>query len=484
MNRFSKILFLMALLTPALAQAQRPSNTMHTNSATLYLDRAVAAARADDKVKLFDQALNAARLGVSSAAGNPRTWFVLGQVHAAMGNALAADSALDRAEQIYPEYVKDTETERLRAYVNASNAGVQAIQANDLATAVTALEGASQVYNKRPTALLNLGAVYTRMNNREGAIAAFRTALEIMRGPHRQGLKPEDEKQWAEWEETVSLNLAQQLALADKNEEAAAAYEEFLKRNPDNNLIRSNLAIVYGRMGKRDEAARVYNDLLGKDLSADDFFRVGVGLRRAQQYERAAEAFTKAVTKNPQMQEAYFNVAYVLWELIQPIEDARSKATAAEKTKLANQLQPMYEKLLTNAIKSREYDPTNRNILALMQRAYRGLAELTTDTKQANEWRLKIPPLITQYEALPFEVVAPLMTVDGNKVTVDGKIVNIKTTKGQPMKIKFTLIDAAGAELGSQEVSVPAPDVEAEADFKADFTVQGTPAGWKYVVVN
>src|SRR5690606_15921025 len=110
-------------------------------------------------------------------------------------------------------------------------------------------EGAAQVYDKRPTALLNLGSVYARQNNSEGAARAYRGALEILRGPARQELKPEEEKQWAEWEEAVSQNLAQILAVAGKDEEAAAAYEEYLKRNPDNMTAMTNLAVVYNRLG-------------------------------------------------------------------------------------------------------------------------------------------------------------------------------------------------------------------------------------------
>lgn len=483
MSRMGRVLFILALLTPALAEAQRPGNTMHTTSALLYLNRAVQSNVPQEKAKLFDQALNAAKQGVQAAAGNSKTWFVLGSVHAALGNAAAADSAFDRAEQLWPEYTKETDTERLRAYVNASNAGVLAIQANDLPKATAALEGAALVYNKRPTALLNLGAVYTRSGNREGAITAFRSALEILRGPARQGLKPEEEKQWAEWEEAISLNLAQLLAMAEKNEEAVAAYTDYLKRNPDNTMIKSNLAVVYSRMGRRDDAARIYRELLGADLSAEDFFRVGIGLRRAQQLDQAAEAFRKAIAKNPQSQEAYFNQAYVLWETIQPLEDARAKAKPADQAAMKNQLRPMYEQLLENAVKSREFDPTNRNVLALMQRAYRGLAELAPDVKSANEYKLKVPPLITTYEALPFEVTGLAMTTEDKKTTVEGKIVNVKTTKGQPMKIKLSLLNVAGQEIGSQEVSVVAPDVEAEADFKVEFTTDAPPAGWKYEVV-
>src|SRR5688572_15978930 len=385
MRRISQTLLALALLTPALAEAQRPANSMHTNSAQLYLGRAVGTQVAAEKAKLFEQALGAATQGVQTQPGNSKTWFVLGTVYAAMGDAIGADSAFDKAEQMWPEYKKETETERLRAFAAASNKGVLALQQNDLPTAITALEGASKVYDKRPTALLNLGTIYARQNKPAEAVAAFRAALAILRGPERAALKPEEEKQWAEWEEAVSLNMAQMLALSDKNDEAAVAYEEYLKRNPNNTLVRSNLAVVYSRMGKREEAARVYNELLSQDLTAEDFFRVGVGLRRAQQLDRAAEAFTKSLAKNPHSQESYFNLAYTLWETIQPLEEARGKAPAAEQTRMATQLRPMYEQLLQNAIKSREFDPTNRNVLALMQRAYRGLADLTKDVKQQNE---------------------------------------------------------------------------------------------------
>jgi tetratricopeptide (TPR) repeat protein len=483
MSRIGKVLFILALATPAMAVAQRPSNTMFTTSAQLDLKKAVESQVPAEKQKFFAKALESAQKGVQAAAGNSRTWFTLGTVHAAMGNAIAADSAFDKAEELWPDYKKDTEIERLRAFVNASNAGVMAIQANDLAKATESLQGAAAVYDKRPTALLNLGSVYTRTNNREGAITAFRGALAILRGPARQGLKPEEEKQWAEWEEATALNLAQLLAMAEKNEEAVAAYEDYLKRNPENTMIKSNLAVVYSRMGKRDDAARIYRELLGADLPAEDFFRVGVGLRRAQQLDQAAEAFRKSIVKNPQQQEAYFNLAYTLWETIQPLEDARAKAKPADQAAMVNQLKPMYEQLLAAAVKSREFDPTNRNVVALMQRAYRGLAEMTKDVKQANEYKLKVPPLIQAYDALAFEVTGIVMTTADKKTTVEGKIINVKTPKGQPMKIKLSLLNNAGAEIGTQEVSVVAPEVEAEADFKAEFTTEAAPAGWKYSVV-
>ena len=91
-------------------------------------------------------------------------------------------------------------------------------------------------------------------------------------------------------------------------------------------------------------------------------------------------------------------------------------------------------------------------------------------------------PLITEYDALPFEVTGITADVQENKVTIEGKIVNIKTTRGQPMKIRLAVVDASGKELAAKDIAVTAPDVEAEADFKEEFNVTGY-AGWKYTIV-
>jgi uncharacterized membrane protein len=107
---------------------------------------------------------------------------------------------------------------------------------------------------------------------------------------------------------------------------------------------------------------------------------------------------------------------------------------------------------------------------------------LTTEVAMQNAYKLKIPPLIKEFDALPFEVTAITADVQENKVTIEGKVVNIKTTKGQPMKFRLAVVDSTGKELAAQDVSVTAPDVEAEADFKAEFNVSGY-AGWKYSVV-
>ena len=56
MNRFGGVVLALVLLAPAWATAQsRPASTMHTNSASLYLDRAKRSNREDEKKDLLEK---------------------------------------------------------------------------------------------------------------------------------------------------------------------------------------------------------------------------------------------------------------------------------------------------------------------------------------------------------------------------------------------------------------------------------------------
>jgi Flp pilus assembly protein TadD len=388
--------------------------------------------------------------------------------------------------------VKETDIERLRAYVASFNEGVTAIQKNDLAGAIKNLQAASAVYHKKPTAALNLGNLYARTNDTDKAAAAYRQALAIMRGPERKALSPADEKQWAEWEEAASFNLAQILATAEKNEEAAQAYVDYLSRNPNNVTAKSNLAIVYNRMGKTADAQKLYTELLAQDLSDEDYFLVGVGLFRGEQYGPAADAFRKAVAKNASFRDAYYNLAQAIYSQITPLEDKRSKAKPTEVKPIDDQLRPMYQELISVAQKARDLDPDNRNVLALLARGLRGMADV--DVKNATDWKNKTLAVMQEHQDLPYEVtdvaianVATAAAAAGaaaapTEAKVSGNVVNLKGTAGQPVKLSFSVLGKDGKVLATQDVTVTAPKTEDQVPFS--FTVKTTEplGGWKYVV--
>ena len=479
MNRVMKLLCAVLVLTPVAAQAQRPSATMQTRSAMLYLERAQKTQVAPERAKLLQQALEMATQGVQSQSGNSKTWFTLGQVYAELGDAVGADSAFDKAESMWPEYTKETEQERLKTFVNTFNAGVIAVQQNKPEEAIAKLEAAQKVYSKKPTPALNLGNLYARANNTEKAAASYRQALEILRGPERKALNAADEKQWAQWEEAAAFNLAQVLAQGNKDSEAAQAYQDYLARNPTNIIARSNLAIVLTRMGKKDEAAKTYQELLSQDLSDDEYFQVGVGLFRGEQYAQAADAFRKAIAKNTANRDAYYNLAQALYSQSTAVEEQRSKAKVADQKAFDAQLKPLYEELQKAAEKARELDPNNRNVLALLARSYRGMADVVP-TAAATEWKNKTLEVMKAHQDLPFEVTELAATTENGEIKITGNVVNLKATAGQPIALTFSFLGRNGQVLGTQDVTVTAPKVEDQVPFTVAFKTTEPWGGLKY----
>lgn len=482
MRRVSLMLAMGLMVVPAVASAQRPGNTMQIRSAELYLDRAERTQVPAEKSKLFEQAHEMALQAVAKDPDNSKTWFTLGRIYALQGNAIGADSAFDKAETMWPDYVKETDNERMRAYVTAFNEGVAAIQKNDLAAAIRNLEAAHTVYPKKPTAALNLGNLYAKANDADKAAAAYRTALGVLRGEYRKGLSEAEEKQWAQWEEAASFNLAQILATAQKDEEAAQAYTEYLQRNPTNNIARANLAVVYGRMGKKEEATRTYNELLAQDLSDEEFFQVGVGLFRGEQYVQAGEAFRKAVAKNPAFRDAYYNMAQSIYALASVLEDERAKAKATESKAIDAKLKPLYAELQAAAEKARELDPANRNVMALLARAYRGMADVV-DPKEAMDWKNRTLKVMEAHRDLPIEIMDVQVTNEAGEVKLSGNLVNLKATEGAPVKLKVTFLGKDGSVLGSQDLTITAPKTEDQVEFKAALKTDAPLGGWKYEIL-
>lgn len=491
------------------ASGNRPSNNMWTRSAALYLDRARNNPRPDEKKALYEQALQAALQSTEREPDNPRGWFLAGQAYVQLGDYARADSAFDRAESLYPAYVEDTEPERTRAWVMAYNAGVTALQQGNVEEAIRLLESADRISQKRPLARLNLGALYARQGDTEKAIAAYRGALEILRGPERGRLQGKEAEQWAEQEEIATFNLAQLLANAGRDHEAAQAYREYLARSPDNITAKTNLAVVLTRQANAllesppadssaaqaarakarqllAEAQEIYTELLSRpDLSDQQYFTAGVGLFRAEQHERAAEAFRKALAANPYFRDAAYNLVQSIYARTLDLEKARTETKGEEQKKIADQLRGLYQEMITHAEKIRQLDPNNATVLLLLARAYRGLADLAAaEPKVADGWRAKALEVLKAHEDLPFEVTEVVLSTEGQgKAQLRGQVQNLKLAQGTAVRLRLTLLGKDGAPIGTQEVTVTAPAAKERAPFEAAFETPQPPAGWRYEVL-
>jgi tetratricopeptide (TPR) repeat protein len=476
MKRFLGVLVALAVLMPMSAEAQKKNR--FTRSAEVYLNNAAEEGVTADKMKLLEQALEQASESVRTEPGNALGFLMAGRAHMGLGHVAAADSAFDRAEELHPAYKEETRPYRLNAWIAAFNKGVTHIQAGETDAAIAAMEAANAVYDGRPEALTALGQLYLQKNDAQKAEQAFRAGLEILRGPARQGLSPEDEAKWLANEENAVLMLANLLGDSQRDAEAATLYEEFLKTHPDNASAKTNLGVVLMRAGKADEARQIFTDLMAReDLEDSQLFNIGVGLFRAEQFELAATAFERAVTAVPYSFDALYNYGQALYAYAAELEKARQPNDAAATRKLVE----TYTKMGEAAKRVLEIDPTNRNTYMMLAQAHRSLGEL--DPSTAEESKRAVLATLQEHEAVPFEVKNVQVTPGEGKYSVMGNIKNIKATAGTPLKINFQLVDKAGTVLGQQEITVTAPAAEESERFTAEITAPETVEHWKYVVV-
>jgi len=484
MKRFGGVLIAAAMLAPAMASAQtRPSGGSDINSAEVYLDKARQSRNDKDRKDATERALASAQKAIAAKPDNPRAYLLAGQAHTLLGNILAADSMYDQAERLWPEYAATTERDRMQLWIRSYNAGIVAMNANNNAEAIAAFELADAIHAKRPTARLNLAKLYAQTNQLEKAADMYRKSLEILRGS-QQGLKPEEIQQWKTFEEAATFNLAQLLASTGKNEEAITEFKEFLTRNPTHTQAKVNLAVVYSRLNRTADAAKLYEELLSQDLTDVEFFNVGVGLYRSTQPVLAGEAFRKAIAKNPYMREAQYNLAQVLYAAANKLQEEKGTAKGEAVKAIDAKLLPIYTQMLDVTEKLRAIDPSSRNVLALRAQALRAMADLTTDAKASTDFRTKTLEVLKLHEALKFDVEAVALTPGaGDVMELNGTIVNLNGKAGESVKLRVHFIGKSGQTIGSQDVTVSLPAVQGGAPFKATITTKEEVAGWKYEVL-
>lgn len=423
-----------------------PSDNMHTRSANLYLDRARGQSDPETKRERFQQALEAAREGIQTDPGNPKAYFQAGRALIGLDQYAAADSMLTRAEEIYPRYQLETRQIRNRAWINLYNPAITQLQQGNTEAAKEALQKANEIYRGRPEALLNLGQIYAGEGETEEAIEAYRSALEIIRGPAFERQNEKTQQQWEKSERIASFNVAQILAQQGDYAEAEKAYRTYIEANPENVQAKTNLAVVLVNQGKNEEAATIYDELLtGTDLEYQDYFNVGIGLFQTGRYERAIDAFRKALELNPYSRDARNNLAQALYQ-----------------TEQFAPLLSVVERLL-------EQDPYNRNALAMYTQA------LLNDGQEE-----KAQEMYDKHEQLPFEVLGLRLQEQGAGVVLTGRVRNMNAQQGETVEFRFEFVDGEGQVVGEKSVTVELPAQDQAVSFQLALETEADVAGYGY----
>ncbi len=423
----------------ALPEGSPPRDTEETNRAALFL------AQGD-----FQGAIQEAEAAIAIDPTNAQPYFQAGQAYIELNDYQNADQMFDRVEEIYPRYVLDIDFLRETEWIENFNEAVTMME-TDQSSATVALERAHSIYQGRPEAMVQLGAMYQAAGRSEEALDMFTQAVEMIEGP--RGQREEDPEVLASLQENLEaarFNRGGLLFDLERYAEAAEVYRVLVDENPDDMMAYSNLGAALVSSGQAEEASAVYADLLSRPgLTVSDYNMIAIGAYNGDLFRQAAEAFGRAHDALPQNRDFIFNQAQALYLA----EDAHAEL----------------EEVATRLI---EVDPYNRNARQFLIQALARLDRVDEAAAQLDE-----------FEAMVFDVAGlQLVPVDGGYV-VPGVLTNRNSDPGTPVNLRFSFYDANGMSVGTQDISVDLADVEVGIEFEVEFPTTSQVIGYNYEVM-
>lgn len=446
-----------------LEEGIRPRDNQHTRTAQLYLTQAQTTADPTVREERLKSALAAALQGIEADPDNPQSWLQAGEAQLGLGDFVAADSLLARAEELHPRYYLDIAPLREQAWVDTYNEAIDYTNRRDYQGAIRLLERANLIYKERPEAMLNLGNLYAVTGDLDRAIERYREAIALIRSPLAEEQDEDVLENWKENEEIAVNNVAQLLIQAGRNEEAVVAFREILDRDPDNVTAMSNLGAALSQLGREEEAQQLFNALLSRtDLDARDFLFAGIGLFQGGDYVGAARAFGRSAELNPGSRDAVFNLS----------QAAYLAASQAERdTPAEAELWALLEQAGRRLV---ELDPANEN-------AHRLFAQGLVRTGKEQE----AVAILEKMEAMQFEVTeTQLQPISGGGAILTGEVENRSLAPGSTVRLRFTFSSLTGQDLGSQEVQVRVGAQGESTRFEIEFDSSTEVNGYRYVVVS
>ena len=403
----------------------------------------------------YRRALEVIYDGLENEDDNPEAYLHLGIVHTGLGNYLAADSAFDHAEAMYPDYVDlpegGTGAYRFNGWVQAYNEAVVRIDLEDPEGALELYRSANVMYDQRPEAYLNIGSQTAGTGDLEASIDAWRSAIAVIESPDAD---PGDDETRESWNTTfwtmAHTNLGQVLEMAGRTEEAVPVYQALLERDPGNAQAQSSLALALAQTGQGDDALSIFDEIIARDdASALDYFNAGVSLYIADQLEKAVLGFEKAVERAPMYRDALQNLA----QSLSVLED--------------------YEAQVPYSTRLLELDPYNEYGYQMHVRALAQVG-LQTDLVTALDFLRELPFGIDNLQLAPGTTGASL----------SGVAINKTLPPGTSLTLRFTYYDIAGNPLGTQDTEVTISDPDVAHPFSLTFEADVQVLGYGYEFVN
>src|SRR5881409_2154810 len=167
---------------------------------------------------------------------NPAAWYYLGRYYLMAAELGGADSALTKAQALAPACKDDIALYRRQAWVPVFNSGIQAWQAGNTDSAIASFRRADQIYTSEPTGFIYLASLLSGATQPDSAVKYFKLAVRYA-----------DDPKFAKEKRDAMFNVARVYHGADRLDDAAAAYKEYLAAYPSDVQAMAGLAAVYSR---------------------------------------------------------------------------------------------------------------------------------------------------------------------------------------------------------------------------------------------
>jgi tetratricopeptide (TPR) repeat protein len=492
----------------ALARCELKPGHRLVNQGVLYLKSANETKFQDQKQKDLKDAYRVLSQAVASEGQekNPAAWYYLARYYAMESDLGGADTAFAHALALVPKCKDDIELWRRSLWVPAFNSGVQAWQAGNTDSAIASFRRANQIYTAEPMGFTYIATLLSGTGQPDSAAKYFKLAaryaesakLAAIQARPKSGSDSQfvaDTTRLTKEKRDAMFNVARVYHAADRLDEAAAAYREYLGAYGGDVQAMAGLAATHSRAGRKDSATALFTQVIERadSAGASDLFGAGQTIlngipqppdtapvaaqcksearkNRAltarqvtarcdsavakalrdfdasimPQYQVAARAYEAGLAKNPYDRDALFNLSGLYYIL----------SDTARALPVATRLYGL--------------DPLNRSVLAKVAGAYQ-LRKKTDSTLY----------YLQQGEAVAVEVTVGTFRPDEKEATVGGLLTNIRDKPNAPFKVTFELLNAQGGVVTTQSVDVPA--IEPGGNQRFDFKATGQEiVGWRY----
>ncbi len=379
-------------------------------------------------------------------AESPAAWYWLGRIYLYQGEVSAADSALDKAEQLAPACGDDLHKARVATYAALIRPAATLLQEGKTDSALVLLQQAAAFYPESPYAYQNLGIIYFNRKQLDSAAANFEKAVASSES------KAATDTAMASIRNQTLFNLGVVYQNAGRHPESITALRKYLTLVPNDNDAKRAMANSFRAAGMADSASALESQMLGSSggpAPGVDPFDIGVKAFGDKNYTDAARAFHQAMDGNPNYRDALFNLA------------STYLAVYNDSTLPANVRQSAVDSLIATGERLIALDPMNDGALRMVARGYQVKQAPDAAHRRANQDKtLKLVVLI---DSMPVTVSVESFTSAPNsaqlKGTASGRAAHDAAGKdlpGVPIVLVFEFLDQSGNAVIATEVPVPA----------------------------